>query len=605
MRSGLPAICLLLTSLHTPNVFAQTPTPVDSLAVTASPSPVMLSVPAGEEIILELKDPINTKSTRKGAKVTLINTVDVLAFGRVVIPRGSIVHAAVAESKRPGRLFGKGRIRLAFDEVELSDGSRLPLSVALSRAGWRGSKGFTNQGVKGEGGNNLDADSIAHRAIEGAEIGALSTHKWKGAAEGAIAGAVLITMVMVLRRGPDLDLPPGMMFEIELTKPLDVPLATVEAAERASGIANIEEPPPLAAEIERPAAIEPIAAPEPASPPPVSEGAEPTSTPVATAGHPATQQQPSPAPATSPITVGTSGYVLKMDVNLVLVEATVRDSHGGIADGLTRDDFRILEDGVEQPVQYFSRDELPLAVALVIDRSGSIAPHLGELRRAALETLAQLKPEDQVALLAFAASPERLEYLTSDRPRIADAIATIRPGGGTNITDALYTAALYLGRAANHRRHAVILVSDNQETVRGFKRDKDVIRMALETETVIYSIQIGGTHSPRGLSQPAWVSGTSIVDKMTRETGGEIIDAGPDRSLSSAMALVISRLKKRYTLGYLGPNKKRDGAFHTIDVQLAGPYALQANQYTVYARRGYYAPMERVATRSHDKDNHP
>lgn len=296
----------------------------------------------------------------------------------------------------------------------------------------------------------------------------------------------------------------------------------------------------------------------------------------------------------SPITVGASGYVVKLDVNLVLVEATVSDSRNRTVDGLTQNDFRVLEDGVEQPVRYFSRDELPLAVALVIDRSGSIGPHLGELRHAALETLAQLKPDDQVTLFTFAAGPEQLAALTTDRPRIARAISMIHPGGGTNINDALFSAVYYLGQAARNRRHAVILVSDNQDTVRGFANEKDLVRLALQTETVVYSLRIGGTYGLRGLSEPYSVPGTPSVNSVTQETGGEIIDASQDRSLGAAMAMVISRLKRRYTIGYLSPNKKRDGAYHSIEIELAG-VAKQKAQYSVFARQGYYAPTDGAA----------
>ena len=90
--------------------------------------------------------------------------------------------------------------------------------------------------------------------------------------------------------------------------------------------------------------------------------------------------------------------------------------------GLTRDDFVIYEDGVKQEVQSFSRDELPIAVALVIDRSGSEAPYISELRRIANRTLQELKPADQVALFSFASDVQRLEGLTTDRQRIADIV---------------------------------------------------------------------------------------------------------------------------------------------------------------------------------------
>jgi len=173
-----------------------------------------------------------------------------------------------------------------------------------------------------------------------------------------------------------------------------------------------------------------------------------------------------PAPGSRRLPPETRGFTLKVDVNMVVVEATVRNEKGRIADDLQRENFRVFEDGVEQKIVYFSRDELPLAVALVVDGSSSISPVLGELHRAAYDTLSQLKPEDQVALYAFALHPERLVDLTADRRSVAESIMGIGSAGGTNIADALYASIEYLGQEARERRHAVVMVSDNEPTAK-------------------------------------------------------------------------------------------------------------------------------------------
>jgi VWFA-related protein len=261
-----------------------------------------------------------------------------------------------------------------------------------------------------------------------------------------------------------------------------------------------------------------------------------------------------------------------------------------------RDDFRIREDGAEQQIQHFSRDELPLAVALVIDRSGSVAPVMGRIHDAALETLSQLKPNDEVALFAFAAEVERIESLTADRERIGNAIARLHAGGGTNIADALDEAALYLGRAAKGRRHAIILISDNQGTVRGYASDGQVIRSALETETVIYSVRVTAMQPvPNPLQAALWSPSIGSVKKMTHDTGGEIIDTREAGSIESAMAEVIRRLKMRYTLGYESANLRHDGSFRKIDVQVANREKTSETKYVIFARKGYYAPLDRSA----------
>jgi Ca-activated chloride channel homolog len=287
-----------------------------------------------------------------------------------------------------------------------------------------------------------------------------------------------------------------------------------------------------------------------------------------------------------------NAYRLKVDVNLVLVEATVRDQYGAIVDNLKQEDFHLYEDGVEQQISHFSRDELPLAVALVVDRSGSMAPVLRQLHRVAYNTLSLLKPDDQVALFAFAARAERLEDLTSDRQRVAEGLAAIPARGATVIADALFEAAVYLGRAAPNRRHAIILVSDNENTLKGYANESRVIRQALETETVIYSIKLEEGLHTHMLNVRLPIFRDISAPKIARETGGEVIDSKDLKSVESAMATVISRLKQRYSLGYYSTNRRQDGTFRQIEVRVAEGSNDLKGKFTVYARRGYYARTE-------------
>jgi Ca-activated chloride channel family protein len=279
-------------------------------------------------------------------------------------------------------------------------------------------------------------------------------------------------------------------------------------------------------------------------------------------------------------------------VDLVLVEATVRDQDGGIVNNLRREDFRAYENGVEQRIDYFSRDELPLAVALVLDCSGSMGPVLKQLHGVAFDTLSSLKPDDQVALFDFAARAEMLVGLTKNRQRITDAIALIRAAGGTVIPDALFEAAHYLARAAPDRRHAIILVSDNENTLKGYADENRVIRQALESEAVIYSIRIEEGSHPHSMYVLLPIFRDVSVPRITHETGGEVIDARNLNSIRAAMATAISRLKQRYSLGYYSTNRRHDGAFREIEIRIADGSIDSQRKYTVYARRGYYAPRE-------------
>ena len=300
-----------------------------------------------------------------------------------------------------------------------------------------------------------------------------------------------------------------------------------------------------------------------------------------------------PLPGDAPAAPGQKiPFRFRSDVDLVLVEATVRDQHGGIVNDLTQQNFHIYEDGVEQKISTFSRDELPLAVALVLDCSGSMDPVLRQLSRVAVETLSPLNPNDEVALFDFAARADLRVGLTRDRQRIAERIATIRAAGGTVIPDALFEAASYLYSAAPERRHAIILVSDNDNTLKGYADESDVIRQALEAQAVIYSIRVrpGPPSHEMGVILPIFRDVS--VSRITQDTGGEIINAANIEAIRPAMTAIVTRLKRRYSLGYYSTDHHQDGAFREISVHVAEDSPDPDRKFTIYARRGYFARNE-------------
>ena len=603
--------CLMAVGLLSSSIRAQsTSAPNSSTAAVAAPVSPDLTVTPGEKLVLQLDTPLHTRSTRDGDRAYFKTSDEVMAGGIVAIPRGSEVRATVTQVRRPGRLTGRAEMRLRFDDVRLPDGTILPLQASVVRAGYTAIKTSKegDQTLKGDGGNGSSVTIVGQGGLQGAVLGA-SIGGGKGALYGGAAGAAIGLASVMLQRGPDLDLPRDMLFELKFDRAFQVPAAI---AQRAVQIARSIPVGPVGSTGNYPAPVDnfpsdPDAAPvpdfskdnEPEPPPTGTETVD-----VATAGR-TTPPVVVPPPGTSGNTqpsvedVGDAeDFKLKVDVQLVMVDATVRDRSGRPMETLRREDFRVFENGLEQTIQAFSRDEYPLAVALVVDRSGSVAPYMNELRQAAYRALHQLKRGDQVCLFTFAGEVQRLEDLTTDRQRIANRIGTIQAGGGTNIVDGLFDAVYYLSLVARDRRRVVILVSDNENSTRPRSSQNEVIRMAMESETVIYSVKTAGGSTPLTMRVPVWVGSLGkddLVGKITHETGGEIIDAGSTGSLDSALATVIGRLKLRYTLGYNSPNAAKDGSFRKIDVRLTERYGRPDSDYSVSARRGYYSQTERVA----------
>jgi VWFA-related protein len=168
---------------------------------------------------------------------------------------------------------------------------------------------------------------------------------------------------------------------------------------------------------------------------------------------------------------------------------------------LIKDDFELREDGVSQKIEVFSRDELPLNVALVLDLSDSIGPFLGPLRDAANTALATLKPEDEVALFTFSTEAELRVPFTNDKPQIAQQINGFHAGGATNINDGIFVAAKYLLSAPPKGRRVIILISDDVGTDAGGQGPRDIITESMAADMALYNLKIPG-YNPPGNTAP-------------------------------------------------------------------------------------------------------
>jgi Ca-activated chloride channel homolog len=552
-------------------------------AQSTAPSPAV--IPSGHVVIMQLDTPLHTRTTKKGDKVEFHTAADVIVDNQVLIPNQSLIRGEVKTAKRAGLLHGRAELQLRFVNVQLPDGTVIPLQAAITRAGFDpvDAKNGEEPTFKGETGSRGNIKALARGGAQGALIGIYRGPR--GALYGAAAGVAATSIGMMLRRGPDIDLPRSTMFEARFEKSLAVPAASVLAQNipAAGALANSETTAINMSAIEdQPAATNRPILKRPETFPPTEQAALST-------------QEPSPdAPPASPIAEAktpqsaTEGLTISIKVKMVQVDTLVKDRSGKVMANLRMEDFRVYEDNVSQELASFSQDELPLAVALVVDRSGSVAPYISELRRIATRALYNLKPQDEVCLFTFAGDVQRLEDLTSDRQKIADGIDRIHASGTTDIVDALYAAVRYLANAAPDRRHAVILISDNEQTNTPSVNEREVITMAQERDAVVYSLKTSGTPMPLANQLPSMLWG-DFVNKIAQESGGEVIKVTKVSALDNALDSVISRLRTRYSLGYYPSGSSQGGAFHTITVRLSEKFGKSGSDYVVHAKRGYYA----------------
>jgi len=280
--------------------------------------------------------------------------------------------------------------------------------------------------------------------------------------------------------------------------------------------------------------------------------------------------------------------VMRVAVNLVMVDVTVKTKAGQILEDLKKEDFELREDGAAQKVEIFSRDELPLNVALVLDLSDSIEPFLGPLRDAANTALGALKPEDEVALFTFSTEAELRVPFTRDKKQLAEQIDAFQVGGATNINDGIFVPAKYLLNAPNRGRRVIILISDDVATYSGGEGTHDIITELIASDAVLYNLKIPGYNPPGTMLHAAMEKGLVNLRAVMEQTGGEIFNVQDVTHLDGAFRALIERIKTRYTLGYYTKASAAEGKPHKLDVRLAVSHGKKGKDYVVLSKNGFY-----------------
>lgn len=280
--------------------------------------------------------------------------------------------------------------------------------------------------------------------------------------------------------------------------------------------------------------------------------------------------------------------VIRVGVNLVLLDATVKTKPGQIMADLKKEDFEVREDGVAQKIDVFSRDALPINVALVLDLSDSIGPFLGPLRDAANTALAALKPDDEVALFTFSTEAQLRVPFTTDRKQIAEQINSFRAGGATNINDGIFLASQYLLKLPPKGRRVIILISDDVGTDAGGQGTRDIVTEAIAADAVLYNLKIPGYNPPQMLFAASMIPGLVNIRRVADETGGEIFNVQDVAHLDSVFRALIERIKTRYTLGYYTNASAALGKPHKLDVRLTPSFGKKNRDYVVLSKAGFY-----------------
>ena len=269
--------------------------------------------------------------------------------------------------------------------------------------------------------------------------------------------------------------------------------------------------------------------------------------------------------------------VIRVDVRLVNILATVKDGHGALAPSLTRDDFVVLEEGRPQEIRVFDRQAgTPLAIALMVDASLSTARDLKFEQDSAVRFLRSLvRPQDRVTLFSFTHDVTQVCDFTSDLARLERALRSIHSDGGTSLYDAVFLAASQLRQREG--RHVIILVTDGGDTTSTVDFHQ-ALRAAQQADAVIYSVIIVPIPGESGRN----TAGEHALINLSEGTGGRAFQPHLAADLDPVFREIEAELRTQYVLGFYPQHVRGAPSYRRLEVRSTNP------SFTVQARKGYY-----------------
>jgi Ca-activated chloride channel family protein len=286
----------------------------------------------------------------------------------------------------------------------------------------------------------------------------------------------------------------------------------------------------------------------------------------------------------------------RSDVRLVNVSFSVRDAGGRLIEDLKQDNFEVMEDGAPQKIAFFARStDVPLSLGLVVDLSGSqasfVKAHQKDLRTFLDRVLTS---QDRALLVCFASAPRVItEFTASGRDLVAalegyqgtrdrGVYPLLGPHeirvGGSAVYDGIYHTVNQMLAPVERGRKALVIFSDGEDNASAHHM-LDVIEIAQHHNVQLFGIRYTEVHNGRLNARNKY--GTSVMERIARETGGADFDAR-EKDLAEHFKQIGDQLRSAYELAYHATNPP-DSTFHKVTIRVKQPGL------TVRAKTGYFA----------------
>jgi len=268
----------------------------------------------------------------------------------------------------------------------------------------------------------------------------------------------------------------------------------------------------------------------------------------------------------------------RADTRLVILPISVSDKSGKLITDIPQKSFKVYENGAEQPIKIFKREDVPISLGIIIDNSGSMREKRQKVETASMDLVKASNPQDEVFIVNFNDDAWLDVPFTSDVKKMEEGIAKIDSRGGTAMRDAINLSMDYLRKEGKKQKKVVLVITDGNDNASSISLEK-LVNRAQQEEVLIYSIGLLNEEERR----EARIAKRAL-DELTRESGGMAFYPKALTEVDQITLQVAHEIRNQYTIGYSPTLQAMDGSFRQIRVTVSG-----AGHPIVRTRTGYYA----------------
>lgn len=287
---------------------------------------------------------------------------------------------------------------------------------------------------------------------------------------------------------------------------------------------------------------------------------------------------------------GSEGYVLRTDVEEVILNATVLEGTRLVQD-LKRDNFQVLEDGVKQNIISFQHTDLPVSIALVVDNSGSMSRKRPSVNKSALDLVEASNPQDEAFVVNFSDEAFIDQEFTGNINKLRDGLSHIESRGGTALYDAVVASADKLVADSKRPKQVLVIITDGEDNASTLTLEQTIRRVQQLSGPVIYSI---GLLFGDEMSRSEVRHARRALEMLSTETGGIAFFPKSIEQVDEIAAEVARDIRSQYTIGYHSTKPTSEPGFRRVMVTADAP---GKNKLNVRTRTGYF-PAVRVQKRT-------